>query len=128
MRRICDVPAIHSFRDLDVWQAGMELVRLCYGATEGFPTSERYGLTAQIRRAAVSIPANIAEGHCRPLNAYRNHVSIATGSQAELDTLIELAFRLELLDHRQQKTLIAPLHKTGQLLRGLARALTRMKP
>ena len=59
------MPAVLSFRDLEVWQLGMELVVSVYRATDLFPTAERFGLTSQMRRAAVSIPSNIAEGHAR---------------------------------------------------------------
>lgn len=76
-----------SFRDLEVWQRGMDLVIAVYHATEVLPQSERYGLTSQMRRAAVSIPSNIAEGHARRSDgAYLNHLRIALGSQAELLT------------------------------------------
>jgi len=89
---------IQSYRDLDVWNLGMELVLDCYALTSRFPAQERFGLTAQTRRAAVSIPSNVAEGHNRRSphshNAYRNHVSIALGSNGELDTTLEIALRL----------------------------------
>ena len=87
-----------TYRDLDVWKSGMTLVEQCYRNTASFPQSELYGLTSQLRRAAVSIPANVAEGHCRgTTKAYANHVNIARGSHGELETCIELAFRLGLL-------------------------------
>lgn len=88
---------IQSFRDLNVWQEAMDLAVDCYALTAVFPKSEIYGLTSQARRAAVSIPSNIAEGHARPTSVYRNHVSIGLGSQGELDTLLELAVRLRYL-------------------------------
>jgi four helix bundle protein len=116
---------IKSFRDLEVWSAAMSLAVQCYRATESFPQPERYGLTAQIRRAAASIPANLAEGHNRSRNAFRNHVRIAVGSQAELDTLLELGVRLKYLTSNEQVMLEEPLRKTGQMLHGLARALNR---
>jgi len=79
---------INSYRDLEVWQLGIELVLDCYAVTNRFPAHERFGLTSQARRAAVSIPSNIAEGHNRrsprSTNAYRNHVSIALGSGGDL--------------------------------------------
>src|SRR5213592_581666 len=69
---------IQTYRDLEVWQFGMTLVERCYNETKRFPVDERYGLTAQLRRAAVSIPANVAEGACRhTTSVYVNHVSIA---------------------------------------------------
>jgi four helix bundle protein len=73
--------AVSSFRDLRVWQAGMDLVEEVYRLTLSFPRHEIYGLTNQMRRAAVSIPSNIAEGHAREgTGEYLNHVSIAQGS------------------------------------------------
>ena len=87
--------SIKSFRDLIVWQKGMDLATLVYRETSRFPSTERFGLTAQIRGAAVSVPANLAEGHERHARgAHRRHVSIALGSLAELDTHLELGLRL----------------------------------
>ena len=85
---------IKSFRDLEVWQVSMTLVERTYALSESFPAAERYGLTAQVRRAAVSIPSNIAEGHGRSNRTYRYHLGVARGSEAELQTQIELAVRL----------------------------------
>ena len=74
---------ITSFRDLDVWNAAMDLAVLIYAVTDPFPRREQFGLTAQIRRSAVSIPANIAEGHNRRVDGpYRNHVHIAWALRA----------------------------------------------
>ena len=93
---------IKSYRDLDVWQLGVELAVDCYALTSRFPAEERFGLTGQARRAAVSIPSNVAEGHNRRSpqsnNAYRNHVSIALGSSGELDTQFEVALRTALCE------------------------------
>jgi len=87
-----------TYRNLIVWKQGIELVTECYSLTERFPRSELYGLTNQLRRAAVSIPANIAEGHCRrETKPFRHHVSIAIGSHGELETYFELAVRLGFL-------------------------------
>ena len=69
-----------TYRDLIVWKQGVDLVEECYKLTASFPASELYGLTSQLRRAAVSIPANVAEGHCRrATKPFRHHVSIAIG-------------------------------------------------
>src|SRR5262249_38953603 len=87
--------AIKSFRELRVWQAGMDLAVSAYHVTEGFPKQETYGLSSQMQRAAVSVPSNIAEGHVREhTREYLHHVSIAQASLAELSTQIELARRL----------------------------------
>jgi four helix bundle protein len=117
---------IRSFRELDVWQRAMDLAVECYGATRTFPDPERFGLTAQIRRSAVSIPSNLAEGHNRGSRlAFRNHVGIALGSQAELETQIALARRLAYLRDAAAIDLQARIEQVGQLLHGLARALDR---
>jgi four helix bundle protein len=86
---------VRSYRDLEVWQLSIEVVQLVYHLSADFPPDERYGLTAQMRRAAVSVPSNIAEGHARrSLRAYLNHLGIALGSLGELDTELEIAARL----------------------------------
>jgi four helix bundle protein len=86
---------VTSFRDLRVWQVGMNLVERIYQLTQVFPAQELYGLTRQMRRAAVSIPSNIAEGHAREhLKEYLHHVSMAQASLAELQTQLEIASRL----------------------------------
>ena len=90
---------INSFRDLRVWQAGMDLVNHVYRLTQSFPREEQYGLTSQMRRAAVSVPSNIAEGHARESSKeYLNHLSIVQGSLAELQTQIEIAARLDFVE------------------------------
>jgi four helix bundle protein len=90
---------INSFRDLRVWQSGMELVVQIYRLTRSLPREEQYGLTSQMRRAAVSVPSNVAEGHARESSKeYINHLSIAQGSLAELQTQIEVAVRLDLVE------------------------------
>ena len=88
--------AIRSFRDLIVWQKGMDLVVLAYGLSSAFPTDERFGLTSQMRRSASSVPANIAEGYGRESpGAYAQHLRIAQGSLKEFETHLELSRRLE---------------------------------
>ena len=94
--------AVVSFRDLRVWQVGMDLVQHVYQLTAGFPPSESYGLVAQIRRAAVSIPSNIAEGHGRQHRRdYAQFLSMAQGSLAELETQLEIAHRLSYVSRCQ---------------------------
>lgn len=86
---------IHSHKDLIVWQKAMELVVLVYRYTECFPESERFGLISQMRRSAVSIPSNIAEGRRRGTrNDYRQFLLHAYGSGGELETQVEIARRL----------------------------------
>lgn len=96
------VRKILTFRDLDVWQRSMMLAEICYAAAAKLPKTETFGLATQMRRAAVSVPSNIAEGHQLPPAAYRHHVSVALGSLAELQTQIELARRIGLLDGEAQ--------------------------
>ena len=85
----------NSFRDLKVWQKAMLLVEDVYRASKQFPRDERFGLTSQLRRAAVSIPSNIGEGGRRKrTKAQLNHLDIALGSQGEVEVQVELALRL----------------------------------
>jgi len=91
----CCMPTLRTYKDLDAWKQAMDLVEQCYRISKGFPRDERFGLTSQLRRAAVSIPSNVAEGHCRrKTRVYAHHVSIALGSHGELETLIEVSTRL----------------------------------
>jgi four helix bundle protein len=118
------MPKPFTFRDLDAWKQGMDLVEGVYKATKPFPAHELYGLTTQVRRAAVSIPSNIAEGHCRrSTKAFANHVSIALGSHGELETCIELSARLDFLRTAEATQLLACSNSVGRLLYGLYRSL-----
>jgi four helix bundle protein len=124
---------INDYRDLIVWQKSMDLVVGCYQISQSFPAVEKYGLTSQLRRAAVSIPANIAEGHGRSLtNVFNNHLSIAMGSLKELETHILIAQRLEYLNQLQTTELINQCAEIGRMIRGLSRSITekasRSKP
>lgn len=113
-----------SYRDLEVWQLAMEIVEVCYRITAALPVEERYGLKSQIRRAAVSIAANVAEGRTRQIKKpYRNHVSIALGSQAELETLLEIAVRLRFLPAASVVGPTEQLSRVGRMLHGLHRSL-----
>ena len=93
--RLGDAMDVRSFRDLRVWQGAMDLVEMIYRLSVDFPRHETYVLTSQIRRAAVSIPSNIAEGHSRKhTKEYLRFLSVAQGSLGELQTQIEIASRL----------------------------------
>jgi len=119
---------IRSYRDLQVWQEAMTLAELCYKRTSGFPHRETYGLHRQIRRASVSVPSNIAEGHSRrTLSAYINHLSIALGSQAELETQIELAHRLVYLKDAEATELLELAGRVGRRLHALIQSLESSK-
>ena len=90
-----------KYSELIVWQKAMDLVTEIYKITSTFPSDERFGLSSQARRAAVSIPSNIAEGHGRKATgAYVNHLSIAYGSLVELETQIQIAVRLNFVTVR----------------------------
>jgi four helix bundle protein len=116
--------SIESYRDLTAWQKAMTLAAECYRLTALFPLEERYGLTVQIRRAAVSIPSNLAEGHNRrSRSAFANHVGIALGSQAELETQIDLAVRLGFAGQDSAEPAQALAAEVGRLLHGLVRSL-----
>jgi four helix bundle protein len=115
---------VKSFHDLEAWKQSMVLVERCYKASRQFPIEERYGLTSQLRRAAVSIPSNVAEGHCRrTTRAYANHVSIACGSEGELETCIELALRLGFLSNTEAAQLMERCTEVGKILAGLYSSL-----
>ena len=122
------VSGILSFRDLEVWQYAMQLVVIVYKASDRFPSAERFGLTSQVRRAVVSIPSNIAEGHARRSDGvYLNHVKIALGSQAELGTQIELALRLGFLDAGTTESLLGDVDRVRRMLHGLRGSLERRR-
>jgi four helix bundle protein len=107
---------------LDAWSKGIDLVVEIYRATEDFPKEERYGLTSQIRRAAVSIPANIAEGAGRYSNReFAHFLSNAQGSSSELETELIISNRLGYLDDTTFSNLITPLDRIGRLITGLSK-------
>ena len=113
-----------TYRDLNAWKQAMTVVEECYRCTEAFPRSERFGLVSQIRRAAVSIPANIAEGRCRhTTGAFTNHISIALGSVGELETCIELCVRLKFVKPSDATRLSTSVGSLGRLLSALHRSL-----
>jgi four helix bundle protein len=92
--------SIQSYRDLIVWQEAMELAKAVYHVTESYPKQELYGLVSQLSRCAVSVPANIAEGHARASTRdYLRHLSIAAGSLAEIETQLLLSSQLGFLAH-----------------------------
>lgn len=117
---------IRSYQDLEVWQQGMALAEDCYRLTKTFPKEEVYGMVSQIRRAAVSIPANVAEGYGREYrNQYIQFLRIAQGSLKELETHILLAMRVELITTQAAQPILAQCESTGKLLRALLRALQK---
>ena len=116
--------AIQDFRDLRVWQGAMTLVTEIYSLLAGFPGHEIYGLSAQLRRSAVSIPSNVAEGYRREsTREYLQHLSIAQGSLAEVETQIELAVRLHYLDAVSGKRTLDRCSSVGKQLFALRNSL-----
>jgi four helix bundle protein len=119
-----DRMTITNYQDLIAWQKAMDLVVLLYRLTAGFPQEERFGLTAQMRRAAVSIPSNIAEGQGRRSDGiFKQHLSIAHGSIRELETQTLLSGRLQLLAQPQVDELMSALSEVGKLVNGLWNSL-----
>jgi four helix bundle protein len=113
-----------SFRDLVAWQEAMLLVEDVYRVSRSFPADERFGLTAQLRRAAVSVPSNIGEGARRKRRKpYLNHLDIALGSQGEVDVQLEVARRLTYLSIADYEAVIERVERVGRLLNGLIRSL-----
>lgn len=113
-----------SFRELRVWQAAMVLVGKHYMPTQDFRKLETYGLTSQIRRAAVSIPSNIAEGHTREhLNEYLHRLSMAQASLAKLETQLEIALRLRYLPIRAVEQIQSDINSFGKQMYALRNAL-----
>ena len=111
-------------RELGVWKKAIDFVIEVYTITSEFPKSEVYGLTSQLRRASVSIPSNLAEGAGRKGNKeFMQFLNIAQGSISELDTQLELAYRLEYINKQDYSNLINRLTEISKMLYGLAKAL-----
>src|SRR5262245_61837736 len=118
--------AVKRYTDLVAWQKAMKLVEEVYRVTRSFPKEEQYGLTIQLRRAAVSIPSNIAEGHCRNgRKEFVHHLSIALGSLGELETQAMIAERLQYIDHDGLGTVMSLSLETGRILVGLMNSLEK---
>jgi four helix bundle protein len=118
--------AVQHYRELIVWQKAMNLVESVYRATKDFPNTEIYGLTSQVRRAAVSIPSNIAEGQGR--NSTRDFLyflSVAQGSLMEVETQISIAQRLGYIEERSETEILAATAEVGRLLNGLCNSLNK---
>jgi four helix bundle protein len=117
---------IKSYKDLRVWQAAMEIVEHCYRLTAKFPRDEVYGITSQLRRAAVSVPSNIAEGYGRDsTGSYVQFLKIAQGSLKELETLLLVAERVAVAPPGSTDTLLDQCDAAGRMLNGLIRSLRR---
>lgn len=117
---------VRNYQDLIVWQKAMDLVAQIYANSKDFPREEIYGLTSQLRRAAVSIPSNIAEGQGRRTTAdFVRHLSIAYGSLRELETQTLIAARLQYLSITSSQDILKMAGEVGRLLNGLMSSLAR---
>jgi four helix bundle protein len=119
-----ELPMSGTYSDLAVWQGGMDLAIHIYRLTKNFPKEETYGLTSQLRRAAVSVPSNIAEGKGRSSDKDLIHfLDNSRGSLFEIETQAAIARRLGYLSAEQSQTISSQTARVGQLLNGLIRAL-----
>ncbi|MDF1599866.1 four helix bundle protein [Mesorhizobium sp. YIM 152430] len=119
-----DENEIRSYRDLRVWNEAMELAADCYRMTTSFPRDEMFGMTAQIRRAGASIPANIAEGYGRDSTGnYVQFLKTAQGSLKELETHVLLAAKVGLVPQERSAPLLERAETVGKMLRGLMRSI-----
>ncbi len=117
--------AIKGFRDLSVWQRAYELTLELYRMSKKFPKEERYGITSQVQRAAISVPANIAEGYERNhRKEYLQFLFIAKGSLGELDTYLLLARDLEYMTSDEYNQIDSKRLETVKMLQGLIRSLS----
>ena len=115
---------LRNYRDLEVWKKSIALVETVYSVSRGFPPEERFGLTSQIRRAAVSVPANIAEGSERTSTGeFLQGLSVARGSLAEVETLAIVAVRLELVSREDRDRLLEQAAEIGRMLTALQLSL-----
>lgn len=120
---------MRSHHNLDVWKKAVEFVVEVYKVTDSFPKEEKFGLTSQIRRAAISIPANIAEGAARKSDKeFINFLSIAQGSASEIETELLIAYRLGFFNQTDFNRLCTELDDIGKTITGLANYLKRKSP
>ena len=118
-----------SYKELIVWQKGMRLVKLIYQITVAFPKTELYGLVSQLRRAAVSIPSNIAEGNGRHSKSeYTHFLNIARGSCYEIETQIIICKELGYVNSQQSKELLSLNEEIGRMLNALIQKLSPAQP
>jgi len=114
---------VKDYKDLKVWQKGIEIVDKVYALTAKFPKEELYGLTLQMRKASVSIPSNISEGFVRGTNEYRQLLRVSLGSCAELDTQSIIANRRNYITKQGLNDLAEDLNHEGRMLVNLINAL-----
>ncbi|MBI4722389.1 MAG: four helix bundle protein [Candidatus Stahlbacteria bacterium] len=115
-----------SYRDLEVWQKSIELVKDMYFITRNFPDEERYGLASQMRRCVVSIPSNIAEGKTRGhTNEYIQFLYIALGSSAEIETQLIISNELKYIPTETRDELLEKIDHIARMIRNLIKALRK---
>ncbi|MFZ2493308.1 MAG: four helix bundle protein [Thermoanaerobaculia bacterium] len=120
---------MRSYKDLIAWQRAMDLAEVVYGATASFPTEERFGLTSQARRAATSIPSNLAEGSARlTTRDWQHFLSQARGSVCELETQLLLAARLHLGDPARVACALDLAQEVGRIINGLLNSTRTRQP
>jgi len=116
--------AIETYRDLEIWKKGIEVVKDIYKLTEKFPKQETYGLVSQMRRSAISIPSNVAEGFKRYHNKeYKQFLHITLGSCAELETQITIAKELKYIQQANEAALLEKLDHIGRMITSLLKKL-----
>jgi four helix bundle protein len=114
-----------GYEDLDVWKESINLAELIYKITKLFPKDETYGLVSQMRRSAVSVASNIAEGAARNTKGeFGQFLGMSSGSLAELKTQTIIAFRAEIVDEENKRTVVEQVDKVGRMLTGLRKSLT----
>ena len=111
---------VSSYKDLLIWQRSMDLVERIYKITSKLPATEQWGLTSQMRRSAISVPSNVAEGYGRQATGeYRHHLSIGRGSLLELETQVLLCQRLGYLEYEKINSLLDEINQIGKMLSSL---------
>ena len=117
--------SLRSYRELVVWQKSMDLTVRIYALTRRFPAEERYGITSQMRRAASSIPANIAEGQARrSTGEFLQSLGVARGSLAELETFLILSTKLEMTNSENSERLLSDCAEISKMLNALIKSLS----
>ena len=121
--------ALKTYRDLEVWQKAVDLVEAVYLLAKSFPAEERFGLTSQLQRAVISVPANIAEGYGRIHRGdYLHHLSVARGSLMEVETHLTIAVRLGFVAREQVLETWQLTQQVGKMLRKLIASLAKPQP
>ena len=119
--------SLSSYRELIVWRKSMDLTVKIYRLTRQFPAEERYGITSQMRRAAASIPANIAEGQARrSTGEFLQSLGVARGSLAELETFLILSARLDMITQEDSERLLSDCIEINKMLNALIKSLSTL--